>query len=40
MDLQSLANANEDAVSGPGAARAVHSQEGQEGGRLKGFDGR
>jgi len=40
MGVQSLANANEDAVSGPGAARAVHSHDAQEGESLKGFDGR
>jgi hypothetical protein len=40
MRVQSLANANEDAVSALGAARAVHSHGAQEGESLKGFDGR
>jgi hypothetical protein len=40
MGAQTLADTNEDAVSGPGAARAVHSHRAQEGDRLKGFDGR
>jgi hypothetical protein len=40
MDVHALADTNEDAVSGPGAARTVHSHGAQEGESLKGLDGR
>ena len=39
-DVQSLANTDEDAVSGPGAARTVQSHDAREGESLKGCDGR